>query len=53
MILGPFQVIVNWPFSLQITFTYLTAFDCPNNHKTINIFFILQMSQMGLTVGKN
>lgn len=52
MVLRLFQVIVNWPFSLQSTFTYLIAFDLHNNRRAVIIFLILQMSQMKLTVVK-
>lgn len=50
MVLRLFQVIVNWPFSLQSTFTYLIAFDLHNNCRAVIIFLILQMSQMKLIV---
>lgn len=52
MILRLFQVIVNLPFSLQSTFTYLIAFDLHNNCRAVIIFFILQMSQVKLTMVK-
>lgn len=52
MVLRLFQVIVNWPFSLQSTFTYLIAFDLHNNRRAVIIFLILQMNQTKLTVVK-
>lgn len=52
MILRLFQVIVNLPFSLQSTSTYLIAFDLHNNCRAVIIFFILQMSQVKLTMVK-
>lgn len=52
MISRLFQVIVNWPFSLQSTFTYLIASDLHNNCRAPIIFLILQMSQLKLTMIK-
>lgn len=52
MILWQFQVIVNWPFSLQSTFTYLIAFDLHNNCRAAFIFLLSQMSQVKLTMVK-